>query len=852
MVLVQSVFGIQVQPQISCGLVGSLHHVRCPEPVLPVHYQQDEKMVNLRPSSSKGTFKNFGITHLLDDPVFGEQACAAYLCAKFVPLLNQNAPILSDSRRNNALKFLKSIEKSTSEALSSGCHSRPLHNALLGFVNTVKDLAEDVSEIDELFSQKKLRRQRLKKQLPLTPPLWSTFEIPFNEDQIKAISKYLGFDGKASIGMQQELSQFSYLSCAVDPFLIALSARRVNSHFLGSGCLRVIGDINPLMLWAPPFSPNSPATPTPKIFLASFSDTTSFPLSMNQCASFRLPDKYVGSSICEIDAVPLGDSSLYLIARNTNSQIFASKTTLGLSELETLRVTKCENIAFDSSTDYYKPFSLAICPWPIHSDRSSLNSLIWALGGRAYDPVAFPNAHLAVVELFDAKLNQRLWCGRIPLSAEGECIAHVLDNSVKASSLDFVDKYYAKFEVAKRTYSNSFLYRSLLDYCQQVQEKQEGGFVSPEQLLHRAELDFKLSHASMWVRVGFADFPGLLCLTTPKRLLCLDTRISGARAAQELFNMTTEMANLDKGRLFNPYESIFHAQPHWYEDTFAFLATDYSGLILDKRMPGHPVLHWSHALRGPLAYAQICDIEDQPDDFPAQAALVMASQFPGELSVMGINFNRDVPIPPIAVGPCMTNGILTEILDCPLNNLPSGILDPRFCSERFTTSLVGLTACVLREKGGIKSVGVRGLMLTSRGDIFCENWCFSEQRAEELHRSHADEVRSWCLGFNSFNDSRSSPFRVSCVINELLNDEVRIDQKSMETTSEPFMIEDIVSESKREFTDATYPKELYSDLCQLLTSGFVSPSLSQNRRDEETKYDLFLDQVVEEAKKLKK
>ncbi|CDS37248.1 TBP associated factor 1C [Echinococcus multilocularis] len=849
---------VHVHPQLSCNLAGALHRAGCPEPVLPVHYHRSQKKANLSSSSfSKTLFKELGITQLLDDPVFGEQACATFVCAKFVTFLNQNVPNLSNSQMrrrkyietrasaDNTLKFLELIEKSTSKVLSSARQSEVLQRALEKIVNTVKDLTAEPSEVEEGIRREILRKRRLKLQSPLTPSLGSMFRIPFDEVQAKAVSKYLGFDEEASTETQPKFSQLSYLSCGIDPFLIALSARPVNPDFLGSGCLRVIGEGNPLMLWAPP----ALTTSTPKIFLAFLSNTVSFPLSTNQYTSFQVPDEFMGSSVCEIDAVQLDDFSLYSIARNTGSQVFTSRTRLKLLDSGSLTVVDCDHTQFNASTNYYKPTSVAICPWCIHSDRSSVASLRWALAGRTHDPVAFPDAHLAVVELFDAGLNRRLWCGRIPLSSEGECITHLLTNSVAASSLDFVDKCYAKFEESKQTYANSFLYDSLLDYCQQVQQKQKGGFLSPEQLLYRAELDFRLSHASTWVRVGFADAPGLLCLATPKRLLCVDTRISGARAAQELFNMATKVVDMDKGRSFNPYESIFHAQPQWYGDTYALLATDYSGLVLDKRMPGHPVLHWSHALRGPLTYAQICDVKDQSGEFPAQAALVAASQMPGELSIMGINFNRNVAFPPTVVGPCMTNGTLTDILDCPLNNLHSGILDPHFCNERFTTGLVGSTAYVLRDECDIKPIGVRGLMLTSRGDIFSEDWYFSEHRAAELHRSRAEEVRSWCLGFNSFNKPEPSLFKVSGLADELLNSVVKTRQKSTKATFELFTIEDVISESKREFADPTYPKELYSDLCQLLTSGSVPPSLSLSRRDEEKKYDSFIDQIIDEAKK---
>lgn len=300
-------FGIQVHPQHSCDLAGSLHRVGCPEPVLPVHYHRNERRADFSPSP-KIISRDFGIVKLLDDPVFGEQACAAFLCTKFVNILYQNIPCLSDSRKNNTLKFLKFIDEFTSEALTSVRQTEVLRNALEEAVKTVEGLTGDASEIKELFSGKRLRRLRLKTQFPLTAHLWSELRIPFSEAEAKALSKYLGLDKEASTETNSESSNLPHLSCALDPFLIALSARRVNPDFLGSGCLRIIGNGNPLMLWAPPISSNSLTTSTPKIFLSSFSNTDSFPLSTSQYTSFQLPDDFVGSSICEVDAVQVSHS----------------------------------------------------------------------------------------------------------------------------------------------------------------------------------------------------------------------------------------------------------------------------------------------------------------------------------------------------------------------------------------------------------------------------------------------------------------------------------------------------------------------------------------------------------------
>ncbi len=203
-------------------------------------------------------------------------------------------------------------------------------------------------------------------------------------------------------------------------------------------------------------------------------------------------------------------------------------------------------------------------------------------------------------------------------------------NSVAASSLNFVDKLEANYEAEKKSYANSFVYKDLLDYCSQAYMGRSGyqGFSSPEQVLRKTELDFQLSHASTWLRVGFADAPGILSLTTPKRLMTIDTRVPGHDAVQELLNITLTLADMDKGRSFNPAENIFHAQPVWYADTYALLGTDYNCIVMDKRMPGHPVLQWTHGLRGPMTYAEFCEFDEPCEAFPAQVSVVLSPKRP--------------------------------------------------------------------------------------------------------------------------------------------------------------------------------------------------------------------------------
>lgn len=221
---------------------------------------------------------------------------------------------------------------------------------------------------------------------------------------------------------------------------------------------------------------------------------------------------------------------------------------------------------------------------------------------------------------------------------------------------------------------------------------------------------------------------------------------------------------------------------------------------------------------------------------------------PGEISITGIDFSRGVTLPPRAVGPSMTNGTLTDVLDCPLNNLPSGILDPSLCDERLSGGLVGSTAYVLRDQSGIEPIGIRGVMMTSRGDLFTEDWFFDEQNATVSHNSNTNDVRSWCLNFNGSNRVKSSS--KSGLLGDIEHNEPIIPQKARDY--EPLMVEDLISEFKRELPDGAYPTELFADLRHLLTEESVPTELSSDRESEEQRHDAFLDQIIDEASKKQK
>ncbi|KAM7542265.1 hypothetical protein Aperf_G00000013331 [Anoplocephala perfoliata] len=745
-----------------------------------------------------------------------------------------NLPFLPKTKLKNKLldteataEYLETIDEEVFKTLKNGCSGESLDHLLMKMGSI--DLESEPTQ------GRKMRKRPLKHpststaKSPLTKTLSSIFDIPQTEGNL-----FDNFDSGPPV-----CTRISY---AMDPFIIALSARPVNPDYLGSGCLQMINSTKPILIWSPTASRSVLASSVPKIFVASFSDEASFPLSPNEFTSFCLPDRFMGSSVCEIEVVELSDTSFYSVVRTTGGEVLNTRVDFGSSESSTLEVYKVRHIELPSRSERdYIPSSVAICPWRIHRSRSSVKSLQWIMAGRSYDPQNHFNSHLAVVELYDAVNNQQTWRARVSLDSEGECIGHLLTNSVAASSKAFTFGEFAEYELTKKSYPNTFLYQSLLNYCEQIHQSPcgEQRRLSPREMLFRTELDLRLSHVSSWVRVGFADAPCMLSLTTPKRLLHFDSRVPNMHV-QELFNLTSKTVNLHGGRLFNPHETFFHAQPRWYNDTYALLATDYNILVVDKRMPNHAVLKWSQALRGPPTYSKFLDV-DENCSFPAQTALVTASQHPGEISITGINFNKDLDIPPQGVGPSMTNGYLTPILDCPLNRLPGSLVDPHLSEERLSGGIIGCTACLLSRKA------IRGIILTTLGDIFAEDWYFSKPNAQASHENHAGNIRSWCMDFQSSNRKRR-PLASTCPIYEQ-NEELETFEVSIDRCTTPLSNEDGAEEFRSVVPDMEFLEAIGRIIHRSYRETVADVPLTEEREIQEKEFGAFLSELPERTVK---
>lgn len=107
-----------------------------------------------------------------------------------------------------------------------------------------------------------------------------------------------------------------------------------------------------------------------------------------------------------------------MVARSTSGQIFSDRLNLTQTNDGFDLIVSTSRAAFDH-IDGYRPSSIAISPWCANPNKVKLKSVEWAVAGRRYNPSLFAEGHLGVVELYNAKTNQRIWHRQIPLDCSG-------------------------------------------------------------------------------------------------------------------------------------------------------------------------------------------------------------------------------------------------------------------------------------------------------------------------------------------------------------------------------------------------------------------------------------------------
>lgn len=288
--------------------------------MLPIHYHHDT-LSDERPSASEmSLFKDVGVANFLNDPVFGKSACAAVACSKIMTFLRHNCPNLTENDetrfRNQKYRastkrtrdFLKLVDEFTEVCLASGCEAGHVSELVHQIVKFANEPTEGENEEPVYHAPKRPRKYRRNTvpnsnfASPLLPVISSVFRIPFCTQEHAEVNQYLGLGSKETSDRQTSTAfDLQHLAIALDPFVITMAGNRLNSDYLGNGCIRTVGrEHSKSMIWAPPIRKRDSDVTIPRIYAAPMSEKPNLPYEKNSFTAIQLPDEFIGSNICEL------------------------------------------------------------------------------------------------------------------------------------------------------------------------------------------------------------------------------------------------------------------------------------------------------------------------------------------------------------------------------------------------------------------------------------------------------------------------------------------------------------------------------------------------------------------------
>ncbi|KAF8570013.1 hypothetical protein P879_06164, partial [Paragonimus westermani] len=684
-----------ILPQLSDSLKNKLFYCAVPSPLLAAGYRQrscssdscEDKLagsavgVNLSASlCDLASVYDFGYTGQLYDPVLSDQAAANFLCGKLLGLLRPNAGILHERSANAAtvLECLEQLEKLA--VMGQDCttegdqlavlsciqsHLRPEHAESVicsdedAAANSVID---ELSVIENHDEDSEVARQNESTERPLGKRRRKTSKSPSKHRLPLTLEKFLDYDTSTNEHR---------LLAALDPFVIRLASRSVHPDYRGHGLLCTSDD---LLLWSTPHPICSHSVPrlwhnVPDQYT---SENQLNPISVDVPGVF-LPQ----TRLCELDVASVKATTNYAVVARWSSPSQGSCTNVQFMQL---------HISGDSHSSC---ISHAFRPeLPSQSTSVCLNPWLPGEFAAAGHCSKSPGDTLGYVQVYSATGDRNeipAWSCHIALedSIDGQLGDHVGTMNA-AGFTDITDPVQSSL----MTYISSF---------------------STNSWKHIVQSPIGSVTTNFGLRIGYASHPGELCFSTTRRMLLMDTRQT--KVAQELFTLSPSPTGpLSR---FSMAECLTCSPSKFFGDVYALGATPFSLFMLDKRMPGRTVLHWSHSLLGSPVYLHWCSVDQvirDVYDLP-QFFLSVAAQFPADIGVVGLNVSPPGQASggPQLVGPSISGSRLTELTLLQITRI-------RHSYFRIMGTLGGhwrrfVLACINTSPQNIDSGGAQGSLL---------------------------------------------------------------------------------------------------------------------------------------------
>ncbi|KAA0195562.1 hypothetical protein FBUS_01017 [Fasciolopsis buskii] len=753
--------GVKVIPQISPGLAGKLHRGHVPVPLLTPFYTSSVLLNRHRvfsanscdsPLSDPNILPNgledtslaggeFASYDLLSDPIAGDHAAAALLCEKLYYRLRRNRTAFGSSTTQSIscpssptstsalskwLDKLENLAFSGLQCSSSAEQDLILRqiDQLINFKSLNTNSDQDSDEWDSavpgdlcptperrsgLPKRRRIVRKKGRKQQRLPPFLKST--VQFN-----TTNPVSGFE-------------YSPWLAGLDPFLIRLAVRPTNHLFQGQGLLCQIRHSllsttthsdSPVLLWSPPKSWDcEPDSPNP-IFFSSWSPPLLPQDNLEFCSHLTTKLFSEAARICELNAV---------YANNTSRVNILSRWAGGSGTNNVLLF----NLDIDKSRSSPSPPPLLspISQPTLPSQASTLcfNPFLadeWALAG---NHIAVSSGdRFAFIRLYPIDSPNPVWSGHVALDDPRESVLGMDKACCVASGL---------------ANSSDMAQNSLTDFT---------GYIHPRFSVFTNGL--RCAPFDQFIRLAYGSDPSQLCLTTSQRMILIDTRQHSV--AQPLFRFCT--GNPARDSLFHVTDRLTCAAPRFLGDVYVIAGTAYNMLVLDKRMPTRPVLHWSHSLFGEPTYLDWTlpsRFSREKYDLP-EVFVTICAQNPPSVSCFGLNLASSSG--PQLVGPECAGATLSKMLTETRDDLPTRLTINKAVTRRLQSTYCGINTNMTSIPGTDRDC-LASVVLTSAGDLFMHNWYFNPSDESADHDAQSQRCHLWLseLRCHLTADARTDP-----------------------------------------------------------------------------------------------
>ncbi|VDP95197.1 unnamed protein product, partial [Echinostoma caproni] len=634
------------------------------------------------PEESTTIGSEFNSANSLSDPIAGDHAAASILCGKVYGRFRRNqAAFGMDSEQANPFcpDSIRECLKQLEELASTGfqCCSAQEQDAILCKIHALINSSlskSSTAECDDDWGRlcqilmgevdaspgrhsnlPKRPRTGLKKSL--TTPMFSQFLNNLTQFDTKNVSNGAGY---------------SRWLTGLDPFLIRLATRPVNPLYQGNGLLCQIQhgilssssaySDHPLLLWSPPKPPDLDGDCSSALFFSLWSPE--FSSQEERLVGYvGIPAKLLSGSarLCELDAIYADTGS------RANILTRWSDTSSTMDNVILFHVNSDESASPKSlpcaMTHMFRPLlpsrGSTMCFNPWLTDE-------WAVAG---NHITSAGDRTAFIRLYTTDSTLPIWSGQVALDDPRETISGINQACCEsAGSVNAADNVqtslFTAFEPGTKTHPRFSVFT-------------DG--------LRSAPFDH-------FLRIGYGSDPSQVCLTTSQRMLLMDTRQNSV--AHCLFQFRSGDPALDS--LFHSTDRFTAVGPRFLEDLYVLAGTAYNMLVLDKRMPTRPVLHWTHSLFGEPTYlnwtkpsGSLRTQYDLPELF-----VTTCSQNPPGVACVGLNLTGKAGCQ--LVGPTCSGAALTKVLTGAQNELPSQLMTNKVVNRRLQcTTFCGLTTNVM-------------------------------------------------------------------------------------------------------------------------------------------------------------